>query len=89
MLAGAICIWLILKAYQAIKPSYWQGSYYPNGDTLIDLSSPVFRTKEQCLEWALQLKEREIILMMILNVGKIAYGRKVDWFLFVMKQLIN
>lgn len=56
MLAGAICIWLILKAYQAIKPSYWQGSYYPNGDTLIDLSSPVFRTKEQCLEWALQLK---------------------------------
>lgn len=47
-----ILIWLSNE----IKPNYWQGFYYPNGNTTVDIASPLFSTKAQCLEWAMNLK---------------------------------
>lgn len=57
ILISSILIFTVSKIYQLIKPSYWQGFYYPNGNMFIDYASPVFRTKKQCLDWALTIKQ--------------------------------
>jgi len=39
----------------------WQGVYYPNGCLACDedyIFSPVFKTKEECLNWANRIKTR-------------------------------
>lgn len=54
-----IAYFVVIKPiFNWIKPQSWQGNFYPNGDTLVDMTSPVFATKDQCLEWATNLKNQ-------------------------------
>ena len=54
-----ICGYLLLKLIvSSAQPDTWQGFYYPDGDTLVDYPSPIFTTKEQCLNWAYSIKKQ-------------------------------
>lgn len=59
LLVGIVILYFLIKiVYNQFKPQNWQGFYYPNGDTLVDMPSPVFSTKEQCLDWILNIKSK-------------------------------
>ena len=50
---------LIYLGYSLIFKETWQGVYYPNGCLVCEdeyIFSPIFKTKEECLDWVREKK---------------------------------